>query len=884
MDRGRLLPALLALVCLAGLACGPQDPTPPFPAEQGEAAQGLVWDPTQVRTQLSPSRIALSADEIDNPGRGLYEWSGNRYITPSHLISDQDAYRRFTWRDLEPSAGTYDFTKIDSLISGAATSGKRVIIGLPQPMKGSSNGGAHIPTDLTAPTGTSNSYGTWWNGSYWPNFNNDTLLRRWEALIAELGRRYNGNPRVNMVQMMHYGAYGEYYIAWDAPTSVPVITRANARRTIQAFLAAFPGKRLSVMISNSKGGYMMREALLASPRIGWSRCALGFDGQMNNIDSLYTDPEVGELVKNRWKTAPVWTEMMGDFSDPDWVKSTQFAQAEAQVPRYHVSYVSNGNFIEPYNIKPYDSSGNRNTSSTWTQQNIDDFVMAGKLAGYRLAVARLELQRLVPGATVAVRWSWANDGSAPVYEPWKVKLQLRRADDTVAFESTSSIDLQQVLPTGTSTFEHVDSLALPSTLVPGTYRVHVYVPPLDTYVQALRLATTGRQADGSYRLGEVAVEVASEPPPGGIQRRAFSSANADAASSLALAVPAGVQAGDVMVAMVSNRQPGTALSLPSGWTEVRRETGGSILQVLLVRVASSSEPASYTASISGAVTDWGGGIVAYSGVDTARPVEAHAGQTGTGPSLLAPSVTTTSSSARLVYFATQAWGWSTLTADAPLTGLFLARKSSTDDTALAADEALTQPGPTGVRSCTSNQAGGYTAQVVALRPAPVTRTLAPQADTYGRDGIYADTSYGADTQLELRNSDALDFTRHVFLRFDLGSVLASRVTSATLRLYANELAAPTGVPLTVAGVASDAWDESTLTWNNQPATGAAAATVSPTNIGWVEWDVTTLVNSELAGDRRLSLRLSENAGLNIKVVFNSSENTGNTPALVVTYH
>lgn len=728
MNSRSFFKLLLCVLGLAGLACGPQEedlqPEPELSAD-ADTEQAAAWDPGLVKTQLSPSRISRDADELDNPGRGLYEWSGQKFIVPDALISDQDSYRRFTWRELEPSKGAYDFSKLDSFLDRAAEDGKRVIIGLPQPMKAAANGGSHVPPDLTASEGGSNSYGTWFKGSYWPNFNNETVLTRFEALLGALGRRYNGNPRVNMVQMMHYGAYGEYYIAWDAPSSVSRITAANAQRTVRAFLSAFPGKRLSVMISNSQGGFMTRAAMLASPRVGWSRCALGFDGQMDNVEGLFKDPEIGELLQNRWKTAPVWTEMMGDFSSSGWDERTQFAQAKGEVTKYHVSYVGNGNFKDPYSTRPYSSAGTRNTSSAWTEQNINDFVMAGKLSGFRLAVAKLELTRLAAGASTSIRWSWANDGVAPVYEPWKVKLQLRRADDSVAFEVSSALDLQRVLPTtSTSPFLHVDGFTLPASLAAGTYRLHVFVPPLDSYVKALRLAMAGRQSDGSYKLGEVTVESSAPPPPppappsaSGIERRASASAAADASSQLMLAVPAGVQAGDVMVALVSHRSPSSTLTLPAGWTEVRRDTAGSLLQVVLVRVASASEPDSYTASLSGGTTDWGGGIVAYSGVDTSQPVEAHAGQASSGSSLVAPSVSPSSTSARLVLFATQAWGWATLSANAPLSGIFLGRKSGTDDTVLAADEALTRSGATGTRSAASNQSGTYVAQVLALRPA-----------------------------------------------------------------------------------------------------------------------------------------------------------------------
>jgi hypothetical protein len=89
--------------------------------------------------------------------------------------------------------------------------------------------------------------------------------------------------------------------------------------------------------------------------------------------------------------------------------------------------------------------------------------------------------------------------------------------------------------------------------------------------------------------------------------------------------------GDVLVAAVAARlSPGSPLAQPSGWTLVRRdECSGPnrtvLTQALFYRVASGSEPASYTFSFA-APTGAAGSVLAYSGVDTANPVEANSGR------------------------------------------------------------------------------------------------------------------------------------------------------------------------------------------------------------------------------------------------------------------
>src|SRR5205814_1599209 len=95
-----------------------------------------------------------------------------------------------------------------------------------------------------------------------------------------------------------------------------------------------------------------------------------------------------------------------------------------------------------------------------------------------------------------------------------------------------------------------------------------------------------------------------------------------------------------------------AVTAPAGWTLIRRDTAGTYTtQALYYRVVTASEPASYSWSFSGAVPA-AGGIVAYSGVSTAAPVDVSGGtgQNVNATSIVAPSVTTTVSGTRVVGF------------------------------------------------------------------------------------------------------------------------------------------------------------------------------------------------------------------------------------------
>ena len=135
------------------------------------------------------------------------------------------------------------------------------------------------------------------------------------------------------------------------------------------------------------------------------------------------------------------------------------------------------------------------------------------------------------------------------------------------------------------------------------------------------------------------------PGPGGtIALRSVATGSTSAASSLVtIPVPAGVVANDVMIAQVTVRGgAATTLTAPAGWSLVRRDNdgGGQIADGIYVHiVTAASEPASYTWNFS-AGNDAAGGIAAYSGVNTAAPIDVSGGQANaSSTSMTAPSIT-----------------------------------------------------------------------------------------------------------------------------------------------------------------------------------------------------------------------------------------------------
>src|SRR5581483_6207458 len=203
--------------------------------------------------------------------------------------------------------------------------------------------------------------------------------------------------------------------------------------------------------------------------------------------------------------------------------------------------------------------------------------------------------------------------------------------------------------------------------------------------------------------------------------RSSASAQNGVASSLVLPVPAGVAAGNVLLAVVDVASSNT-VSTPAGWTLVRSDvttaSGGVTGQWAYYHVAGGSEPASYTWQLGGKVGA-AGAILAYSGADTTNPIDAAAGQAGSTKStaITAPSVTTTVAGDMLVgLFGIH--GQHTVTPPATMSERTdLAQPSSGGQkvTSETADAVKATAGATGTRVATADSSGYGVGQLVALR-------------------------------------------------------------------------------------------------------------------------------------------------------------------------
>jgi hypothetical protein len=192
---------------------------------------------------------------------------------------------------------------------------------------------------------------------------------------------------------------------------------------------------------------------------------------------------------------------------------------------------------------------------------------------------------------------------------------------------------------------------------------------------------------------------------------------------ITIATPAGVAAGDFLIAQITHRA-GAALTITppdASWNLIRSDSNGAtITSALYYKVATSAEPASYTWNFSAGVKA-SGGIIAYQNVNNGDPIDVTSAGTGNSMLVTAPTATTNTANTMVVGFFSMAncnnggdyWTppvGMTERYDVNATGAFAQRSNSE-----GADVAQALAGATGPKSAVPASSGAWIGQLVALK-------------------------------------------------------------------------------------------------------------------------------------------------------------------------
>ncbi|HZT69901.1 MAG TPA: DUF4832 domain-containing protein [Terriglobia bacterium] len=413
-----------------------------------------------------------------NPGLRWSEEGPTTVLQPAAEKPDfpesSISYCRWFWNVLEPQQGRFNWSIIDLALKEARAHHQTLAIRmmpydenhpLPEWYRNSGARRANKPADR--------------DGNIWqPDFSDPLYLKYWGELVAAAGKRYDGNPYLEMVDISSIGYWGE---GWS--DYMPAFK--YQKPLIDIYLDAF--KRTPLLMN-----FDQAEALAygVSHGSGWRLDCWGdmgmLRGEKESGRSLMLDryPEqvVETGIQNAWMRSPVSLESCGVVGT--WLKyGYDVNYILDQALRWHVSSVN----IKSSAIPPQ-----------WKKQ----FEEFEKKMGYRFILRRLEYPRSVrPGEMMPVNFWFLNAGVAPVYRPYILAIDLRSSNGEAVIKTPA--DVRKWLP-GDAVSE--GTVFVPMSLKPGEYHFRVGLLDPRTEQPAIKLANEGLQPDGWYDLGMIQVQ------------------------------------------------------------------------------------------------------------------------------------------------------------------------------------------------------------------------------------------------------------------------------------------------------------------------------------------------------------------------------------------
>lgn len=221
------------------------------------------------------------------------------------------------------------------------------------------------------------------------------------------------------------------------------------------------------------------------------------------------------------------------------------------------------------------------------------------------------------------------------------------------------------------------------------------------------------------------------------QRGAATTATSTNNNTITIAKPAGVVAGDIMIANITsiddNSLSGNNASL-AGWTIISASNinGNNARRCsILYKIAGVAEPTNYTFNASnGTITtdNTSGAIIAYSGVDNTTPFDVAPGgmDTGSASTVTATAITTVTANAAVIFLSAlrrDDRSFDTWTTGAPsnLTLTETYDYSPNNYPGIGSAWSIQgTPGNSGIGSCVLNNNSPYVGILIALRPTPPT--------------------------------------------------------------------------------------------------------------------------------------------------------------------
>jgi hypothetical protein len=397
-----------------------------------------------------------------------YPFSGKLEVAGQPLTTV--AYLRIYWKFVEPEQGKYDWAMLDGVLRTARERGQTLMLRIaPYGTKADND----VPDWLRKLAGDESAKGL--PAKWRTDPENPLYIRHFTKLVREVGRRYDGHPDLELVDVSIVGAWGE-------GEYTERLSDATLRALTDAYGEAFPRTNMALQPTGPRAvGYA-----LGKRPFGWRADCLG-DMRCSetvrwcHMFDLYPQAVATFGIQDAWKTGPVALEacwVMQHWKNEGWDAKYIIDQSL----KWHISTFNNKSSAVP---------------EEWRGE-VDRWL---KKMGYRFVLRRFSYPSWVtPQGKLAFTTWWENKGVAPCYRRFPLAIRLR--GERRAEVLPTAADIRTWLP-GDAAYDH--AVVVPADMPAGEYQVGVALLGLDGKAPKVRLAIAGVGSDGWYELGKVTV-------------------------------------------------------------------------------------------------------------------------------------------------------------------------------------------------------------------------------------------------------------------------------------------------------------------------------------------------------------------------------------------
>lgn len=332
-------------------------------------------------------------------------------------------YIDFTWRELEPEEGRFDWEtlEVENNMDRWREEGKHAVFRF---VCDKPSGEAHrdIPDWLYGKTGgDGTAYDMEYGKGYSPNYNNETFIAAHERAIRALGERYGGDTFISFVELGSLGHWGEWHVKYDAGIRRIPETPVRERYVIP-YISAFPNAKILMrrpFTEAVRHGFGVYNDMAGEPEstrewLDWIQSG----GVYNQTGEACIEP-----MPEVWKTAPVGGEMNSAIPMEQMLGGDLMATAKL-IGDSHTT------FLGPKVPHASDAGA-------------DELL---KFMGYRLRVSRLVSRTGLFDGRQSIALTWHNDGVAPFYWDWPVYLYSMDGDGNVLDREPVDLKLTELKP------------------------------------------------------------------------------------------------------------------------------------------------------------------------------------------------------------------------------------------------------------------------------------------------------------------------------------------------------------------------------------------------------------------------------------------------------